>query len=149
MPLEPGVRGAARKIQIAENVLECRFIIRRQGGLDASVDHTHCASKTRLSRPPTSGSAGLFLGNGGLGGGQTGDGDTKRRTTDVIQPDLVAEHDAGRVAAMLPADSNLQFFASLASSRNPDFHQAPDPVLVDGLERVAADHVMLAVVLDE
>src|SRR6516162_2197567 len=94
-----------------------------------------CPSGSRAS------SAGLLLGNRRLGGGQAGDGHTVRRTTDVIEPDLMAEDHAGRVAAMLAANPDLELFTGLPSPCHADPHQPPDPVLVDRLERIAADHV--------
>ncbi len=62
-----------------------------------------------------------LFGQSGLGGGQTGDRHAERRATDVVQTDLVAEHHAGRVAAVLAADADLQVvprFAALLDARS-------------------------------
>src|SRR5437763_17015357 len=88
----------------------------------------------------------LLLGHSGLCRRQPGDGHPVRRTTDVVQPDLMAEHDAGGVASVFPADSDFQLLAGLATTRHADFHQPPDAVLIDRLERIAADDIVLAIV---
>ena len=43
----------------------------------------------------------------GLSGRQAGDGDSVRGTTDVVEADFVAEHHAGRVAAVFAADADF------------------------------------------
>ena len=45
---------------------------------------------------------------GGLGGGEAGDGDAVGAARDVVQPDRLAERDRGRVAAVLAADAHLE-----------------------------------------
>src|SRR5262245_61810275 len=94
-------------------------------------------------------SASLLFDDGRLGRSQPGDRHTVRRTTDVIEPDLVAEHHAGRVAAVLAADPDLELFAGPAAAGNSQLHQSSDAVLIDRLEGIAADDVVLAIITDE
>ena len=50
--------------------------------------------------------AGSF--NGSLSSSQTGDGNTEGRAADVVQTNIVAELNAGGVAAVLAADAQTQ-----------------------------------------
>jgi hypothetical protein len=66
-------------------------------------------------------SAGLFLGNSGLGGGQSGDRHTVRRTTDVIEIYLVAKGYRARIASVLPADPIFSFSRVFRPPATPIF----------------------------
>ena len=59
----------------------------------------------RVGGSPATGSVPL---EGRLGGGEAGDRHAEGRAGDVVQPDLVAEGDRGRVAAVLAADADLE-----------------------------------------
>src|SRR5262245_2662025 len=48
-----------------------------------------------------------------LGGRESGDRHAERRAADVVHSHLVAEHNALRVAAVLPTDADLQVLAEL------------------------------------
>src|SRR5262249_38736376 len=145
--LKPRIGCTAREIQVAQNVLDRRLIVRRRGRLNASVNSSHWASNTRCLSGGAS-SAGLFLGYSSLRGGQGCNGHAVRRATDIIQADLVTEHHARGVAAVLSANSDLQLLTGLASPAHADFHQSANSVLVNRLKRVISDDVVLAVVAD-
>src|SRR5690606_13416666 len=70
----------------------------------------------------------LGLLEGGLGGGEPGDGDAERRRTHVVQAGLVAELDAARVAAVLAANAKLDVRARLAAALDGDADQLTDPL---------------------
>src|SRR5262249_59017394 len=67
---------------------------------------------------------------------QAGDRHAERRATHVIQPNLVTELHAVRLAAVLAADADLQVAAAAAPLLDADPHQPADAVEVDHLERV-------------
>src|SRR5262249_32652391 len=85
----------------------------------------------------------LLLREHRLGGGEAGDGDTEGAARDVVQADLVAEDHAGRVAAVLAADADLQLRPDRPAALDRQPHQLAHPLLVDGRERVAGDDVRL------
>src|SRR5690606_6721765 len=87
--------------------------------------------------------------HGGLGGRQTGDRNAARRAGDIVQPDLVAEEDRLRIAAVLAADPDLEILASAAAPFDALLHQLADARLIDRLERIGSDDVVLGVVTDE
>src|SRR5687767_11662499 len=57
-----------------------------------------------------------------------------RRTTYVVEPDAMAELDAGGFAAMLAADPDLEIGALRTSFRRSHLHELAHAVLVDGFE---------------
>src|SRR5262249_44822547 len=71
-----------------------------------------------------------------LGGGEAGDRHPVRRTRHIVEPDLVAELNRGRVAAVFAADAELEVAARLASAFSGDPHKLADAVTVDRHERV-------------
>src|SRR5262249_29962386 len=71
-----------------------------------------------------------------LGGRQAGDRHPEGAATHVIQADLVAELDRVGVAAVLPADANLQLLARRPAPFHAQFHQAAHTVHVNRLEWV-------------
>src|SRR5438045_1071164 len=75
-------------------------------------------------------------GEGGLGGGQTSDGDAVGRTTDVIESDHVEELDAVGVATVLAADAQLQVRVGLTAVLSRHAHELADAVAVERLEGV-------------
>ena len=85
----------------------------------------------------------------GLGGGQPRDRDAERRAGDVVQPDLVAEGDARRVAAVLAADADLQARSRGAARLGGDPHQLSDALAVEDLERVLRQDLAVDVLQQE
>jgi hypothetical protein len=75
--------------------------------------------------------------------------DPIRRTAHVVEADLVAEHDRGRVAAVLAADAQVQLRIRGLALLARDAHQAPDPGLVHRDERVRGHQLALLVHPDE
>src|SRR5581483_1704104 len=103
-------------------------------------------------RAPFSKSSSLFLFRGlflffegGLGGGQAGDGDPEGRATDVGQADAMAEFDAGGLAPVFAADAEFDVGAGLASELDGDLHEFADASLVDGGKGVLFDNLQLLV----
>ena len=56
----------------------------------------------------------------GLGGGEAGDGDSVGGAAHVVQAGVVAEHDAGGVAAVFAADTDLELRVRLPSVFDAD-----------------------------
>src|SRR5438128_735543 len=69
---------------------------------------------------------GRTLAKRGLRRRKARDRHAERRTRDVVEPDLVAEGDRGRIAAMLAADAELQSVARLAAAIRRDADQFAD-----------------------
>src|SRR5437868_2705893 len=59
------------------------------------------------------------------------------RARHVIEPDLVAERDRSRIAAVFAANADLEALAHLAAALDADPHQRADAVAVDRYERIA------------
>src|SRR3954451_900590 len=74
-----------------------------------------------------------------LGRGEAGDRHAERAARDVVQPDLVAQLDRVRVAALFAADAELDLRPRLAALLDGELHQPADAVRVHRLERVARD----------
>ena len=68
-----------------------------------------------------------------LGSGESGDRHPERRARHIVEPDIVAERDRRRVAAMLTADADLQLFLHPAAALNADANQLANTLLVDRL----------------
>src|SRR3989442_4744782 len=81
-----------------------------------------------------------FLGQLRLGGGEAGDRHPIGRARHVIEPDLAAEMDRGRVAAMLAADAELEAGPGGAAALGGDPDHLADPGRVEGHERVVREH---------
>ena len=79
--------------------------------------------------------AGIRLSQCGMCCGKPRDGDTIWRTTDIIQPELVAELDRTGIPAMFPTDAKLDAGARLAATRNGLTHEAADTFTVQHRER--------------
>src|SRR5262245_61899795 len=75
--------------------------------------------------------------------------DPEGRTADVVQPDLVTEPDARRVAAVLAADPDVERGVRLAPLVRCDPHQPADAGNVDRDERVGRNELALLVETDE
>src|SRR6266550_5575094 len=88
---------------------------------------------------------GALLDEGGLCRGKSRQGNSIRRATDVVQPQLVAERDACGLTAVLAADAELDLFLRRAAALDRDSHQVSDSALVERLERVALEHAVLEV----
>src|SRR3954454_16387093 len=73
----------------------------------------------------------------GLRGGEPRDRHAERRARHVVEPDLVAERDRSRIAAVLAADADLEVLAHLAAPLDADPHQRADDVAVDRDERIS------------
>src|SRR5580704_1222132 len=82
----------------------------------------------------------LVLAQLGLRGGEAGDRHAVRRARDVIEARLAAEADRGRVAAMLAANSELQFGPGLPAALDGDLDQLADTFRVDRHERVLLEN---------
>src|SRR5262245_66214627 len=76
----------------------------------------------------------------GLGRREAGDGDAERRAGDIVERELVAERDRGRVAAVLAADADLQLGARLAAALDADAHQFAHALAIDGDEGIAGEN---------
>src|SRR5689334_3545310 len=76
-----------------------------------------------------------------LGGGDASDGHPVRRAGDVIDPAFVEELDRVRVAAVLPADAELQVLFGLATEPGTHPDQLPHAGRVERLERGAVEHL--------
>ena len=80
----------------------------------------------------------------GLRRGEPGERHAERRAADVVEPELVAERDRARLAAVLAADAELELGLRAAAALDGDAHQVADAVDVDRLERVALEDPVLA-----
>jgi len=67
-----------------------------------------------------------------LGRGEPGDWHPVGRAGNVVEADLVAEADGGRIAAVLAADAELQVLARAAAALGADAHELAHPLAVDG-----------------
>ena len=67
---------------------------------------------------------------------QPGDRHSKRRARDIVEPELVAERDRGRIAAVLAADPELEVRPRLASAIDADAHELADAIAIDRHERI-------------
>ena len=85
----------------------------------------------------------------GLGGRKTGQRDAVGRAGHVLEPELVAERDRGRLSPVLAADAHLQVVLDASAAFDRDPHQVPHPALVDRLERVPLEHAVLEVARQE
>src|ERR1700722_17488234 len=80
-----------------------------------------------------------------LGGGETRDRYAERRARDVVEPDLVAERDRGRIAAVLAADAELEVLAHLAAALARDRDQFADALAIDRDERIDGENALRGV----
>src|SRR5947207_14791325 len=78
-----------------------------------------------------------LLAERGLRRGEPRDRHAERRARHVVEPDLVAEHDRSRIAAVLAADADLEVPAHLAAALDADPNQRADAIAVDRPERIA------------
>src|SRR5262252_1358878 len=76
------------------------------------------------------------LAEGRLGGGEAGNRHPERRTRHIVEPDLVAECDRRRIAAVFAANAELGVAARLASTFGGDLDQLADAITIDRHERV-------------
>ena len=72
-----------------------------------------------------------------LSSGQTCDGNAVRRAGNVIQANVVAELNAGGVAAVLAADAQTQVGVGCAAVMGSHLNQLANADLVQMLERIA------------
>ena len=113
------------------------------------------AAATAVASAAATGAAALlvfgsFLGSdGGLGGGESCDGETQRRAAHVVQADLMTEFHGRGIAAVFAADAQLDVGAGALAALDRDFHQAADAGLVERLERVRRENVHFLVLVDE
>ena len=83
--------------------------------------------------------AGLaFFFEGGLGGGELGDGNAEGRAAHVVKSGAVAELDGGGVAAVFAADADLEVLHGLAAAFDADLDELADAGLVEAGEGVVA-----------
>src|SRR5260370_9628913 len=81
--------------------------------------------------------------------GQPRDRNPKRRTRHIIEPQLMAQLDAGWISAMLAANTDLQFPVYFASAFDRDSHQRADPDRIELLERAFLINPAVHVILEE
>ena len=72
-----------------------------------------------------------------LSSGQTCDRHTEGRAADIVQTNLVAELDAGRISTVLAADAQTQVGTGLTAIMCSHLDQLADTDLVQMLERIA------------
>src|SRR5437899_11150748 len=80
-----------------------------------------------------------FFFEGGLGGGEAGDGHAEGGATDVAQADAVAEFDRVGIATVFTADAKFDVWTSAAAFLDGNLHQVSDAGLVDGGEGILLD----------
>src|SRR3984957_6034149 len=73
----------------------------------------------------------------------------ERRAGNVVEPDLVAERDRSRVAAVLAADAELELRAYLAAALGRDPHQFADAIAIDRDERIDRQDALAGVDAEE
>src|SRR5436305_13161617 len=78
-----------------------------------------------------------LLAERGLRRGEPRDRHAERRARHVVEPDLVAERNRRRIAAVLAADADLEVLAHLAAALHADPNQPPNAFTVDRHERLA------------
>ena len=88
----------------------------------------------------------LLAVQGRLSGGEAGDGDSEGGAAYVIEADLVAEGDRGRVAAVLAADAALQAAARLAAFGYGHFNELANSSRIERLEGIAGEQFLLEIV---
>ena len=132
------------------------------GGLWDCGDATR-AGRSALTPDPSPGGRGEEEGDGRiltnsatglafqglLSGGEFRDRDAEGAAADVVEAELVAEHDGRGFAAVFAADAELELGAGGPAVFAGDLHQAAHAGLVDLLERVIADDVVFAIQRDE
>src|SRR5262249_16302752 len=75
----------------------------------------------------------------GLGSSESCNPHSERRAEDVVETDLVTEGDRGRIATVLPTNTDLELVARLAAALGADLHQLTHALAVDRHERVALE----------
>src|SRR5579885_996335 len=78
-------------------------------------------------------------------GGEPRDRHAKRRARDIVELDLVAELNRGRIAAVLAANAELQLLTRLAAALGGDAHQLADAVAIDRHKRVGRQDALCRV----
>src|SRR5207245_2594896 len=68
-----------------------------------------------------------------------------RRARHVVETELVAESDALRLAAVLPADAHLQIRLRRPTALDRDAHQVTHAALIERLERIPFQHALLEI----
>src|SRR5262245_8730624 len=74
---------------------------------------------------------------------------TEGRARDIVQTDLLAEADGGRITAMLPADAELDAFPGRPALLRGDPHQFADAVDVERHERILFDNPFPAIAFEK
>ena len=87
----------------------------------------------------------LLFQNRSVSGRQTGDRHTERRAGNVVQANLVAEHDGGRIAAVLAADAELDVRAGLLAELSSHLNELADAILVKAGERIRLVDLLVVV----
>ena len=83
--------------------------------------------------------------NRSLSSSQACDRHTERRAADVVQANIVAELDAGGIAAVLAADTQAQVGTGLTAIVSSHLDQLADTDLIQVLERIALVDLLLLV----
>ena len=91
----------------------------------------------------------LLFQNRSVSGRQTGDRHTERRAGNVVQANLVAEHDGRRIAAVLAADAEFDVRAGLLAELNGHLNELADAVLVKTSERIRFVDLLVVVRAEE
>src|SRR5690606_37011987 len=71
-----------------------------------------------------------------LRGSEPSDRNAERRTGDIVEPDLLAERDRGRITTMLTADAKLDIGAGRPAALGSDLDQFANTVAVERDERI-------------
>src|SRR5512143_290145 len=74
---------------------------------------------------------------------------TEWRAAHVVEPGLIAELDARRVAAVLAADADLKVRSGTTSPGHAHLHELPHTLLIQGLEGVLFKDIVFGIVTDE
>src|SRR6185369_2914881 len=91
----------------------------------------------------------LIAGQGRLRRRQFGNRHAVGRAGDVAQPDLGAEMNRGRIAAVLAADAEFHVGAGLAAALAGDLYQFADAIGIEADEGVLLDDALALIGLEE
>src|SRR5689334_3747614 len=105
----------------------------QHGLLRQSIVTSEADLHGRAQKPGPPGQPPSLLRDRLLRRGEAGDRHAERGAAHVVETDAVAEHDRGRVAAVLAADADLEAGPRLAAAGDTLLHQPADAVLVDRL----------------
>ena len=117
--------------------------------LRGRVSLGECASALRFILAAGSASAVPLCVDRGLGSSQTGDRHAEGRAGHVVQADVVAELDARRIAAVLPADADVQLAVVGAAIVDSHAHQLAHAGLIQLGEGIVLEDLGIVVRAEE